>query len=228
MKGIYQIKNIKNGKKYIGKSKNILDRWENHIYKLENNTHPNKKLSEDWKQYNISDFNFSIIKIVEDNSKLQEKENYYICLFNTINNGYNSIRAKSLKNKKYKMMTFQNSYKSLSINNLYSTYESIKINIKDKYFSEFPNSNYKITEKDIPFFRIYFSLLNLMPVWINKNNFKDVHIYTEIYSYTYYISYLLNDKRFTIKFLLNEILNSRYDINTAIKMKLKYAQKYVY
>ena len=49
--GVYKITNIKNKKIYIGSSKNILQRWKNHIRELESTSHKNMFLQEDWDEY---------------------------------------------------------------------------------------------------------------------------------------------------------------------------------
>lgn len=40
---MYKICNLNNGKFYIGSSKNIESRWNDHIFRLRNNTHENKE-----------------------------------------------------------------------------------------------------------------------------------------------------------------------------------------
>lgn len=44
MTGIYRIRNIKNGKIYIGQSVDISHRWACHLYDLRNNRHANPHL----------------------------------------------------------------------------------------------------------------------------------------------------------------------------------------
>jgi group I intron endonuclease len=78
MLGIYQIKNNINNKIYIGSSKDITKRWNNHITNLNNNTHHSYKLQNDWIKYNIKDFSFSILEIIYDDKKLLVREQFYI------------------------------------------------------------------------------------------------------------------------------------------------------
>jgi len=88
--GVYQIKNIVNGKLYIGSSNNIAKRWISHKCLLENKKHKNKYLISAWHKYGRNSFIFSIIEYVEID-KLIEREQYYIDYYNTSdrNFGYN-------------------------------------------------------------------------------------------------------------------------------------------
>ena len=58
MIGIYKIENKINGKVYIGQSNNIIRRWEEHISKLNNNSHENKILQYSWNKYGMYNFDF--------------------------------------------------------------------------------------------------------------------------------------------------------------------------
>lgn len=59
---IYQIRNVKNNKKYIGKSKNIYERFKNHKSRLNNNSYDNLFLQDDWNKYKECNFEFKILK----------------------------------------------------------------------------------------------------------------------------------------------------------------------
>lgn len=64
MKGIYQISNKINNKKYIGSSKSIEERWSLHKRKLNNNTHFNSHLQRSYNKNGKGAFGFKVHHIV--------------------------------------------------------------------------------------------------------------------------------------------------------------------
>jgi group I intron endonuclease len=84
--GIYCIENKINGKKYIGSSKNISKREKTHFSQLENLKHKNLKIQGSYNKHGKDNFIFFILEIVENLSKLIEREQHYI---DTINPEYN-------------------------------------------------------------------------------------------------------------------------------------------
>lgn len=90
--GVYIIKNLVNGKVYIGSSIDIYNRWKTHKYGLKNNKHINQHLQNSWNKYGENNFDFSIL---EETSKLKttliEKEQKYIDLYESFERqkGYN-------------------------------------------------------------------------------------------------------------------------------------------
>ena len=92
--GIYCIRNIINNKVYIGKSKNIYQRIQQHIYDLNNN---NKKCENDhlrnaWNKYGENFFEYFVLEYLEENEKLvSERELYWMKIYNSLDNkkGYN-------------------------------------------------------------------------------------------------------------------------------------------
>jgi len=86
--GIYKIENISNKKVYIGQSKNILLRFSNHKYELKNQIHSNTHLQNSWNKYGEENFIFDIICEC-DSEEINEKEIYFIGLYNSFEYGYN-------------------------------------------------------------------------------------------------------------------------------------------
>lgn len=80
--GIYCIENLVNNKKYIGKSKNIYGRWNEHKYELDKHCHYNRYLQNAWDKYGEANFKFYILEECRQEC-LDNKERYYIDLFKT-------------------------------------------------------------------------------------------------------------------------------------------------
>lgn len=80
--GIYCIENKINGKKYIGSSDDIEERWYYHRTKLKNKTHDNEHLQRSYNKYGIDNFVYYIVEKCSMR-KLEEREDYYIELYNT-------------------------------------------------------------------------------------------------------------------------------------------------
>ena len=55
--GIYRIKNLINGKLYIGQTLDrFIERYWNHLWKLNNHSHDNRHLQSAWDKYGESGF----------------------------------------------------------------------------------------------------------------------------------------------------------------------------
>jgi group I intron endonuclease len=87
--GVYKIKNIINNKVYIGSSKNIENRWKQHIYELNKNNHHSIKLQRAWNKYGKDNFKFEVIEEC-DIDRLLYLEQYYIDKYKSYFEGYNS------------------------------------------------------------------------------------------------------------------------------------------
>lgn len=79
------IKNIINNKKYVGQTRSIKDRWNEHIKNLTYNRHGNTYLQRAWNKYGKDNFQFLIIEEVKDENKLTEREQYWIDFYKTRN-----------------------------------------------------------------------------------------------------------------------------------------------
>lgn len=94
MIGIYKITNKINNKVYIGSSKEIENRFYEHILKLEGNYHVNKHLNNAFNKYGSKNFKFEIIRLVSL-FILRKVEQFYINKYNSLNPefGYNKVVA---------------------------------------------------------------------------------------------------------------------------------------
>ena len=105
--GIYKITNTVTGDFYIGSSKNVKRRWNEHKCQSAWNKQPNNQMYLDMRKYGVDKFEFQILEEVEID-KLKEKEQYFIeTLKPTYNdrnaNGWDIERQKKYqKSDKYK------------------------------------------------------------------------------------------------------------------------------
>jgi hypothetical protein len=88
--GIYKITNIKTGLCYIGQAVDIADRWKQHIKcDLGIDTPAQNKLYKAMLRDGITNFTFELLEQCERNL-LNEKEKFYIGLYQSCDYGYNS------------------------------------------------------------------------------------------------------------------------------------------
>ena len=88
--GIYKITNKENKLCYIGQAKKMRERWREHMKcGLGIDTPANNKLYEAMKKEGLDNFTFELLEecSVED---LNEKEAFYINLYDSYHYGYNS------------------------------------------------------------------------------------------------------------------------------------------
>ena len=86
--GIYQIRNLVNGKIYVGSSINLRKRMKDHFRDLRNNRHANQHLQKAYNKYGLDKFVFEVLEYVEKDVLLK-REQYYIDTLNVVNEGYN-------------------------------------------------------------------------------------------------------------------------------------------
>lgn len=75
--GIYQIKNLINGKAYIGSSNHLYRRYSDHVRHLSRNEHTNPKLQSSWNKHGMDNFEFSILEFCSIDV-LVDREQWYI------------------------------------------------------------------------------------------------------------------------------------------------------
>lgn len=88
--GIYCIECKIDGKKYIGLSRDIYERWKQHKKELKCNRHINRHLQFAWNKYGEENFSFYILEECVSEI-LGEREIYYIQKYDSLNQsaGYN-------------------------------------------------------------------------------------------------------------------------------------------
>lgn len=70
--GVFQIKNLANGKILLGSSLNLEGPLNKHRFMLKINSHPNKELQKDWNELGPDQFSFEILETV----KLEDHPNF--------------------------------------------------------------------------------------------------------------------------------------------------------
>lgn len=90
--GIYMIKNLKNQKKYIGKSHCVHNRIKTHFQHMEKGDHNNSKLQSDYVKYGAENFDITILKELPYTDDLERYESIYCYKYNVWdpNKGYNT------------------------------------------------------------------------------------------------------------------------------------------
>ena len=86
--GIYKIENIINNKVYVGSSVSIEDRWIRHKTDLVKGKSCSIKLQNSYNKHGVENFEFSILEECRIDN-LIEREQYYINMYNSYNEGYN-------------------------------------------------------------------------------------------------------------------------------------------
>ena len=88
--GIYKITNKLNGMSYIGQAKDIRERWREHLKcGLGIDTPSNNKLYQAMLKDGVDNFTFELLELCP-RDELNEKESFYIQLYQTKEFGYNS------------------------------------------------------------------------------------------------------------------------------------------
>lgn len=98
--GIYQLRNIRNGKVYIGQSKNMSYRKTCHFRSLKDNNHYNQYLQRSFNKYGHDSFVFEVLEYCKED-ELNEKERHWIEVKESeySTKGYNAAYAYTLFSK---------------------------------------------------------------------------------------------------------------------------------
>lgn len=139
--GIYSIFNVVNGKKYIGSSKDIYNRWHEHLHLLRRNDSHNKHLQAAFNKYGEDNFVFNILEFCKEEERF-DREQYYINFmlpeYNfSLNVLANSDREISVEQRKQISETLKKKYasgeltpyirKDISVNNFVYNIETWKL-----------------------------------------------------------------------------------------------------
>jgi group I intron endonuclease len=63
--GVFQIRNLSNGKVLLGSSLNLEGPLNKHRFMLKINSHPNRELQKDWNELGPEQFSFEILETVQ-------------------------------------------------------------------------------------------------------------------------------------------------------------------
>lgn len=132
---IYKIQNILNKKCYIGKSINVLNRWNEHKQNVKK--HRQHPLYDSIRCYGIENFMFDIICEC-DFKDVDMMEKYYIKLYDSINSGYNltagGTGGDTFTNRSEKSKSEYRKYQSNKMKD--SPYGFGNISMKGKHITE--------------------------------------------------------------------------------------------
>lgn len=144
--GVYQIVNIVNGRKYIGSSKNIEKRFEEHRKNLKTNKHINIILQRSYNKYGENSFIYEIVEECELDKLFEFEQKYLDTETNLFNIGKKASGGDNLSNHPNKLniinrmkISLNEKMKKLSIEE--------KKTIWGKNGKENPNFNNKWTEE---------------------------------------------------------------------------------
>ena len=72
--GIYQIRNLRNGKRYVGSSQDVESRWKGHRWNLRKGTHQNRHLQAAWNKYGECRFVFEILEKASEADRITKEQ----------------------------------------------------------------------------------------------------------------------------------------------------------
>lgn len=139
---VYRIRNIKNGKIYVGVTNDIRRRKTQHLIAMR--TGSNSKLYVAMRKYGLKNFKFKVLKTVRSKMKLRELERKYIEKYNCVSKGYNththggpygkySTYEFTIKGKKFNDMHIAASHFGIAVSTAYAWASKDMKNVPKKY-----------------------------------------------------------------------------------------------
>lgn len=88
--GIYLIQNVITGERYVGSSRDVYHRRNQHFSELQKGVHRNNRIQSSYNQYGKENFIFNVLEDVENKDDLVLREQYWL---DTINPEYNLLKT---------------------------------------------------------------------------------------------------------------------------------------
>ncbi len=76
LSGVYRIRNVITGEKYIGSSVHVIRRWKHHQRLLRRGRHRNRSLQRAWNRWGPQAFTFELLTLCEPKRLLQMEQRY--------------------------------------------------------------------------------------------------------------------------------------------------------
>ena len=189
MMGIYVIKNTKDNKVYVGSAYNLEKRELEDFRLLRNKKHYSSKLQKIYNKYGKSIFLFELIEHIEKKKDLFKREQYYINLFNSFEDGFNCLSTKYKRITKtqkndYFYEEFMIYYEKLKTNIWYG--DTLRYRLLSKHYKivtyrihirvfEWFMENYSLDHYDISF-HYFKTSLHLWIITKNDNKYEKSYI----------------------------------------------------
>ena len=92
--GVYAIRNVINGHRYVGSTGKLSIRWGQHKYELNKNNHFNSYLQNAWNKYGEKSFVYEVVERCDDNALMEREEFWINCLHShKTEDGYNLCKT---------------------------------------------------------------------------------------------------------------------------------------
>lgn len=86
--GVYRIFNLRNGKSYIGQSRDLRHRYNEHVNLLRKGKDGCSILNKAWAKYGEENFGYEVLCYCSE-EELDDKERFFIAEYDSLKNGYN-------------------------------------------------------------------------------------------------------------------------------------------